>query len=198
MELCELLQMDEGQNVLSFVSLIIDLIGVYPIVPIPKEARFSLQPSAVLDQKLVKRRNRAAMKVLVQWKGQTTQDATWEFLDFSELTSCGQEVGCLGNGNGGQWFREDKACVVVVVLTLKLCEWSYVIGDVWIDLGMSKRTEEPDWNRELDRNQEEPNWTGIVDLIEDDEIVKDMKEQLEKLTGRDKEKQTIEIDCVVV
>ncbi|GKG08156.1 hypothetical protein Tco_0333988 [Tanacetum coccineum] len=31
------------------------------------------------------------MKVLVQWKGQTTQDATWEFLDFSELTSCGQE-----------------------------------------------------------------------------------------------------------
>nr|GEX79266.1 hypothetical protein [Tanacetum cinerariifolium] len=66
-----------------------------------KEARFSLQPSAVLDQKLVKRRNRAAVKVLVQWKGQTTQDATWEFLDelklrfpdFSELTSCGQEVG---------------------------------------------------------------------------------------------------------
>nr|GEX84385.1 hypothetical protein [Tanacetum cinerariifolium] len=71
------------------------------IVPIPKEAQFSLQPSAVLDQKLVKRRNRAAMKVLVQCKGQTTQDATWEFLDelklrfpdFSELTSCGQEVG---------------------------------------------------------------------------------------------------------
>ncbi|GKC00794.1 integrase, catalytic region, zinc finger, CCHC-type containing protein [Tanacetum coccineum] len=70
-------------------------------IVIPKEARFSLQPSAVLDQKLVKRRNRAAMKVLVQWKGQTTQDATWEFLDelklrfpdFSELTSCGQEVG---------------------------------------------------------------------------------------------------------
>nr|GEU50407.1 hypothetical protein [Tanacetum cinerariifolium] len=68
------------------------------IVSILKEARFSLQPSAVLDQKLVKRRNRAAMKVLVQWKGQTTQDATWEFLDelklrfpdFSELTSCGQ------------------------------------------------------------------------------------------------------------
>nr|GEY02193.1 Ty3/gypsy retrotransposon protein [Tanacetum cinerariifolium] len=71
------------------------------IVSILKEARFSLQPSAVLDQKLVKRRNRIAMKVLVQWKGQTTQDATWEFLDelklrfpdFSELTSCGQEVG---------------------------------------------------------------------------------------------------------
>ena len=71
------------------------------IIPIPKEARFSLQPSAVLDQKLVKRRNRAAMKVLVQWEGQTTQDATWEFLDelklrfpdFSELTSCGHEVG---------------------------------------------------------------------------------------------------------
>nr|GFA53150.1 retrotransposable element Tf2 [Tanacetum cinerariifolium] len=34
------------------------------IVSIPKEARFSLQSSAVLDQKLVKRRNRAAIKVL--------------------------------------------------------------------------------------------------------------------------------------
>ncbi|XP_076897575.1 uncharacterized protein LOC143550909 [Bidens hawaiensis] len=65
------------------------------IIPLPTEARFSLQPQAVLDRKLVKRRNRAAMKVLVQWKGQGTQEATWEFLDelrlrfphFAELTS---------------------------------------------------------------------------------------------------------------
>ncbi|XP_076912422.1 uncharacterized protein LOC143570740 [Bidens hawaiensis] len=65
------------------------------IVPLPTEARFSLQPQAVLERKLVKRRNRAEMKVPVQWKGQGKQEATWEFLDeltlrfpdFSELTS---------------------------------------------------------------------------------------------------------------
>ncbi|XP_076927289.1 uncharacterized protein LOC143590806 [Bidens hawaiensis] len=65
------------------------------IIPFPTEARFTLQPQAVLDRKLVKRKNWAAMKVLVQWKGQGTQDATWEFLDelrlrfpdFAELTS---------------------------------------------------------------------------------------------------------------
>ncbi|XP_076926022.1 uncharacterized protein LOC143589047 [Bidens hawaiensis] len=64
------------------------------IVPLPVEARFNLHPSAVLDRKLVKRGNKAVMKVLVHRKDQTTHDATWEFLDelklrfpdFSELT----------------------------------------------------------------------------------------------------------------
>ena len=64
------------------------------IIPLPGEARFNLHPLAVLDKKIVKRGNRAAMKVLVQWKDQTAQDATWEFLDdlklrfpdFNELT----------------------------------------------------------------------------------------------------------------
>ncbi|XP_076894638.1 uncharacterized protein LOC143546992 [Bidens hawaiensis] len=65
------------------------------IIPLPKDARFMLQPCGVLDRKLVRRGNRAAMKVLIQWKGQTTQEAKWEFLDemklcfpdFVELTS---------------------------------------------------------------------------------------------------------------
>ncbi|XP_076946902.1 uncharacterized protein LOC143618677 [Bidens hawaiensis] len=64
------------------------------IVPLSVEARFNLHPPAVLDRKLVKRGNKAVMKVLVHWKEQTTHDATWEFLDelklrfpdFSELT----------------------------------------------------------------------------------------------------------------
>ncbi|XP_076945560.1 uncharacterized protein LOC143616694 [Bidens hawaiensis] len=64
------------------------------IVPLPVEARFNLQPLAVLDRRLVKRGNRDVIKVLVHWKDQTTQDATWEFLDemklrfsdFTELT----------------------------------------------------------------------------------------------------------------
>ncbi|GJX39415.1 hypothetical protein Tco_0252718 [Tanacetum coccineum] len=33
-------------------------------------------------------------------------------------------------------------------------------------------------------------WDDVEDLIKDDEIVKDMEQQLDKLTGRDKEKQT--------
>lgn len=71
------------------------------IIPLPVDSRFRLTPVSVLDRQLVKRGNRAAMKVLVQWVGQTKQDATWEFLDemklrfpeFDELTSCGQEIG---------------------------------------------------------------------------------------------------------
>nr|GEV89579.1 reverse transcriptase [Tanacetum cinerariifolium] len=70
------------------------------LLPISKEARFCLRPSAILDRKLVKRKNRATMKVLVQWKDQSEHDATWELLDelqlrfpdFSELVSCGQEI----------------------------------------------------------------------------------------------------------
>ncbi|KAJ0442289.1 putative nucleotidyltransferase, Ribonuclease H [Helianthus annuus] len=55
------------------------------VIPLPNEARFNLQPVAVLDKKMVKRGNRAAVKVLVQWKDQATQDATWEFLDDLKL-----------------------------------------------------------------------------------------------------------------
>nr|GEU32406.1 hypothetical protein [Tanacetum cinerariifolium] len=39
----------------------------------------------LLDKKLVKRGSRAAMKILVEWKGQTAQEATWEFLDEMQL-----------------------------------------------------------------------------------------------------------------
>ncbi|XP_076892046.1 uncharacterized protein LOC143543662 [Bidens hawaiensis] len=55
------------------------------IIPIPTDARFILQPQGVLDRKLIKRGSRAAMKVLVHWKGQTTHEATWEFLDEMKL-----------------------------------------------------------------------------------------------------------------
>nr|GEY56308.1 zinc finger BED domain-containing protein RICESLEEPER 2 [Tanacetum cinerariifolium] len=44
-----------------------------------------------------------------------------------------------------------------------------------------------DWVR---KSRTQINWEDVEDLIKDDEIVKDMKEQLEKLTGRDKAKQT--------
>ncbi|KAD3336526.1 hypothetical protein E3N88_32045 [Mikania micrantha] len=68
------------------VALLKEAIGPpSKIIPIPTEAQFSLQPCVVLDQKLVKRGNDAAKKVLEQWDGQTTQDATWEFLDEMKL-----------------------------------------------------------------------------------------------------------------
>ncbi|XP_076941696.1 uncharacterized protein LOC143611371 [Bidens hawaiensis] len=74
------------------VSLLKEAVGPpTTVIPFPLEARFTLQPQDVLDRKFAK----AAMKVLVHWRGQTTQDATWEFLDdlklrfpdFTEVTS---------------------------------------------------------------------------------------------------------------
>ncbi|GJY91776.1 reverse transcriptase domain-containing protein, partial [Tanacetum coccineum] len=47
-----------------------------------------------------------------------------------------------------------------------------------------------DWVR---KSRTQINWVDVEDLIKDDEIVKDMEEQLEKLTERDKAKQTGEI-----
>ncbi|GJS83155.1 zinc finger BED domain-containing protein RICESLEEPER 2 [Tanacetum coccineum] len=47
-----------------------------------------------------------------------------------------------------------------------------------------------DWVR---KSRTQINWDDVEDLIKDDEIVKDMEEQLEKLTERDKVKQTGEI-----
>ncbi|GJX94498.1 zinc finger BED domain-containing protein RICESLEEPER 2 [Tanacetum coccineum] len=47
-----------------------------------------------------------------------------------------------------------------------------------------------DWVR---KSRTQINWDDVEDLIKDDEIVKDMEEQLEKLTERDKAKQTGEI-----
>ncbi|GJT13899.1 zinc finger BED domain-containing protein RICESLEEPER 2 [Tanacetum coccineum] len=47
-----------------------------------------------------------------------------------------------------------------------------------------------DWVR---KSRTQINWDDVEDLIKDDEIVKDMEEQLEKLTERDKEKQMEEI-----
>ncbi|KAL1220367.1 hypothetical protein V5N11_005992 [Cardamine amara subsp. amara] len=42
------------------------------------------EPEAILDKKVVKRRNTAATKVLVQWKGYPPDQATWEFYqDFT-------------------------------------------------------------------------------------------------------------------
>ncbi|GJX97078.1 putative nucleotidyltransferase, ribonuclease H [Tanacetum coccineum] len=55
------------------------------IIPLPQDARFHFQPEAVLDKQMVKRNKRMAMKVLVHWKGQRAEDATWEFLDEFQL-----------------------------------------------------------------------------------------------------------------
>lgn len=37
------------------------------------------EPAAIIDRMTVKRENRAVTKVLVQWKHQLPEDATWEF-----------------------------------------------------------------------------------------------------------------------
>ena len=66
--------------------------GVLPQQPhIPlwmqgKDAHTTLHPVAVLDRRLVKRGNRAAVSYLVQWEGQTIEDATWHDADYLEKT----------------------------------------------------------------------------------------------------------------
>lgn len=39
----------------------------------------SKEPEAILDQKMVKRHNAATTKVLIKWKDQPVESATWEF-----------------------------------------------------------------------------------------------------------------------
>lgn len=65
------------------VSLLKKATGPPPTGPI--ELPESIQPApahlvAILDRKMVKRGNRAATKVLVQWSGLPLTEATWEFL----------------------------------------------------------------------------------------------------------------------
>jgi hypothetical protein len=37
------------------------------------------EPASILERKMVKRGRAAATKVLVQWKGESPAQATWEF-----------------------------------------------------------------------------------------------------------------------
>nr|GEU44447.1 hypothetical protein [Tanacetum cinerariifolium] len=63
------------------------------IIPIPTESRFRLQSLKVLDHKLVKKGSRDAMKILVQWKDQSAEDAMWEYLDELQLPGSGSSGG---------------------------------------------------------------------------------------------------------
>ncbi|KAJ0920389.1 putative nucleotidyltransferase, Ribonuclease H [Helianthus annuus] len=55
--------------------------SLIPTADLPQGPRFVLQPRAVLDRQLVKRGNKAAMKVLIHWEGLPMTDASWEFLE---------------------------------------------------------------------------------------------------------------------
>ena len=64
--------------------------GVLPRQPhIPqwlqdRDVQSPLIPIAVLDRKLVKRGQRAAVSYLVQWEGQSVEDASWHDADYLE------------------------------------------------------------------------------------------------------------------
>ncbi|KAD4586386.1 hypothetical protein E3N88_23987 [Mikania micrantha] len=55
------------------------------VIPIPSAPRFSLYPVAVVDTRVVKRRNKAAAQVLVIWKNKPPSEASWEFTDEFKL-----------------------------------------------------------------------------------------------------------------
>ncbi|KAJ0599534.1 putative nucleotidyltransferase, Ribonuclease H [Helianthus annuus] len=55
--------------------------SITPTVDLPQGPRFVLQPRAVFDGQVVKRGNKAAMKILVHWEGLPVTEASWEFLE---------------------------------------------------------------------------------------------------------------------
>ncbi|KAF5784342.1 putative nucleotidyltransferase, Ribonuclease H [Helianthus annuus] len=55
------------------------------LIPLPTAPRFSLLPAVVLDKRVIRRGNKAAAQVLVQWKNKPLSDATWEFKDDLQL-----------------------------------------------------------------------------------------------------------------
>lgn len=63
---------------------------------------FEKEPEYYLERKMVKRQGRAATMVLVKWRNQAEEEATWEFLfemqrRFPAFESCGQDVSNEGD-----------------------------------------------------------------------------------------------------
>ncbi|XP_076908862.1 uncharacterized protein LOC143565912 [Bidens hawaiensis] len=52
-----------------------------PSYPLPSGPRFHFQPRAILDNKVVRRGNKAVAKVLAHWMNLPISEATWEFAD---------------------------------------------------------------------------------------------------------------------
>ena len=48
------------------------------LLPTGSDGQMLVSPVAILDRKVVKRRNQAVAQVLVQWSNSTPKDATWE------------------------------------------------------------------------------------------------------------------------
>lgn len=46
------------------------------------EGKLRVEPAAILDRRLRKRRNEAAAQILVRWSNLTDSEATWEDLDY--------------------------------------------------------------------------------------------------------------------
>lgn len=67
----------------------------------------TLQPQAILDWWVVKRRNQAATQVLVLWKGCPPSEATWEFTDELSLRFPGFAFEDNGVFEGGKLFQGD-------------------------------------------------------------------------------------------
>ena len=82
------LKLPEGSLIhpVFHVSLLKKKIGDATIVSsrlpvLDKEGRMQIMPIAILDRKLMKKGNRAAIAVLVQWSNLYPKNATWEDLE---------------------------------------------------------------------------------------------------------------------
>ena len=84
-------------------------------LPIVNDSNGRREPGCILERRMVKRGNQAAAQLLIQWKGGSVEEATWEFAseirrrfpEFSledkgskEGRSCYEEVGAEGVAEG--------------------------------------------------------------------------------------------------
>ncbi|GJZ99381.1 hypothetical protein Tco_0671932 [Tanacetum coccineum] len=140
------------------------------------------------NELLLKERNNSLreLKFEVYGLSKAINDALWAF-----RTAYRTPTGCTPD------------CVVVwLYLSNSISTVAYRNGVKYLGIGIKPMYRTPvttivealictqDWVR---KSRTQINWDDVEDLIKDDEIVKDMEEQLEKLTERDKAKQTGEI-----
>ncbi|KAJ0837840.1 putative nucleotidyltransferase, Ribonuclease H [Helianthus annuus] len=68
------------------VSLLKKAFGQHaPIVPLPTDSCFLLQPRSIVDRRLVRKGNHMVNQVLVHWQGLPLEDSSWEDLNEFEL-----------------------------------------------------------------------------------------------------------------
>ncbi|KAJ0493521.1 putative chromatin remodeling & transcriptional activation CHROMO-DOMAIN family [Helianthus annuus] len=65
------------------------------VIPLPSQPRFMFYPEAVVERRIMKKRNRMGMQVLIRWKNLQLTEASWEDLEEMELRFPNFDFGIL-------------------------------------------------------------------------------------------------------